>query len=56
MITNNIIFNIIKDAIREMERCPDDSIQDIWNEVFCKWDTGLWMDHHYNIWRKDQRP
>ena len=43
------LFNAIKDAVNEMDRCPDDSIQDIWNEMLDKWETGLRMDIHHNI-------
>ena len=43
------LFNAIKDAVNEMDRCPDDSIQDIWNEMLDKWETGLRMDHNHNI-------
>jgi hypothetical protein len=43
------LCNAIKDAVNEMDRCPDDSIQDIWNEMLDKWETGLRMDIHHNI-------
>lgn len=43
------LFNAIKDAVNEMDRCPEDSIQDIWNEMLDKWETGLRMDRKYNI-------
>ena len=43
------LCNAIKEAIEEMERCPDDSIQDIWNEKLDEWQTGLRMDIHHNI-------
>jgi hypothetical protein len=43
------LFNAIKDAVTEMDRCPGDSIQDIWNEMLDKWETGLRMDHNHNI-------
>lgn len=43
------LFNAIKDAVNEMERCRDDSIQDIWNEMLERWETGLRMDHNHNI-------
>lgn len=32
-----------------MEKCPDDSVQDIWNESLESWRTGLRMDHNYII-------
>jgi len=39
------LLNAITDAVREMERCPDDSTQDIWNEALESWETGLRMNH-----------
>lgn len=50
--TNNkllLICNVITEALREMEKCPEDSVQDIWNESLESWETGLRMDHNYNI-------
>lgn len=43
------LCNAIKDAVIEMDKCPGDSIQDIWNEMLDKWETGLRMDHNFNI-------
>ena len=43
------LCSAIKEAIEEMERCPYDSIQDIWNEKLEEWQTGLRMDHYHNI-------
>jgi hypothetical protein len=43
------LLNAIKDAINEQERCPDDSIQDIWNEQLDNWGTGIRMDHNFNL-------
>ena len=43
------ICNAIKDAATEMDRCPFDSVHDIWNEMLDKWETGLRMDSNYNI-------
>lgn len=34
----------IKASLYEMERCPDDSTQEIWNEMLEEWETGLKMD------------
>lgn len=39
------LLNAITEAVREMERCPDDSTQDIWNESLESWETGLRMNH-----------
>jgi len=41
--------NAIKDACEEIQRCPGDSIQDIFNEMFERWETGLRMDHNFEI-------
>lgn len=48
---NNInnLCNAITEACREIERCPDDSIQDIFNESLKKWETGMKMDFRFNI-------
>ena len=45
----NRICNAITEACREMQRCPDDSVQDIVNESLESWETGLRMDHNFNI-------
>jgi hypothetical protein len=39
------LLNAITDAVREMEKGPDDSTQDIWNEALESWETGLRMNH-----------
>ncbi len=41
--------NAITDACRELQKCPDDSIQDIFNEAFAKWSLPLRMDHNFNV-------
>jgi len=43
------LCEVIKESLHEMDRCPEDSIQDIWNEKLEGWKTGLRMDHHFNI-------
>ena len=43
------LSNAITEACREVQKCPDDSIQDIFNESLCDWETGLWMDHNFNL-------
>jgi len=45
------LTNAIKNALREMEKCPDDYVQDIWNEQLKSWETGLKMNHNYEIVR-----
>jgi hypothetical protein len=37
--------NAITDACRELQKRPDDSIQDIFNEAFAKWELPLRVDH-----------
>jgi len=39
------LFNAITAALREMEKYPEDSAQDIWNEYLEQWDTGLRLNH-----------
>jgi hypothetical protein len=39
------LLNAITEAVREMEKCPDDSTQAIWNESLESWETGLRMNH-----------
>lgn len=46
---NLLLINAIRDALREMEAHPDDSVTDIWNEQLASWQTGLRMDNAYNI-------
>ena len=46
------VCNAIKEALLEMEKCPGDSVQDIWNEALGKWKTGFRMDHNKNIVRE----
>jgi hypothetical protein len=41
--------NAITDAMREIQKCPEDSMQDIFNEKLEIWETGLWMDHNFVI-------
>ena len=43
------LCNAITEAIREMEKCPADSVQDIWNESLVSWETGFRMDCNHNI-------
>lgn len=48
------LSNAIQDALHEMDKCPDDSVQDIWNEKLKSWETGLKMNHHYEIIPEDE--
>ena len=43
------LINAITEAVRKMERCPDDSTQDIWNKSLESWRTGLRMNHWLEI-------
>jgi hypothetical protein len=43
------LFNAITEALREMEKFPQDSTQDIWNEYLESWDTGLRMNYNLEL-------
>ena len=43
------LVNAITDALREMDKRPDDSVQDIWNEKLEDWKTGFRMDRNFRI-------
>lgn len=43
------ICEAITDSINECNRCPDDSVQDIWNEILESWETGLRMDNNFRL-------
>jgi hypothetical protein len=43
------LINAIRDALEEMERCPGDSVQDIWNEQLESWETGFRMGSDYYL-------
>jgi len=47
--TQTLIFNAIKDALTEIEKSPNDSMQDIFNEQLWSWRTGFKMNHRYEI-------
>jgi hypothetical protein len=53
MKTETNLLNAITEAVREIERCPDDSMQDIFNEALTSWRTGLKMNHRYEIEKDD---
>ena len=48
------LLNAITEAVREMEKSPDDSTQDIWNESLESWETGLRMNHLLEVEPNDQ--
>lgn len=48
------LLNAITEALREMDKCPNDSVQDIWNESLESWETGLRMDHNLIIEPNEQ--
>lgn len=43
------LLNAITEAVREMEKCPDDSTADIWNESLESWCAGYRMNHRLEI-------
>ena len=45
----NNILNAITEALQEMDKYPDDSIVDIFNEKFKEWETDLVMQNNYVI-------
>ena len=47
MDTNQNLLNAITEAMREIDRHPEDSIQDIFNEALKSWETGLKMNKNY---------
>jgi hypothetical protein len=49
MIDSNILLNAIRDALREMDKCPDDDVSTIWNEQFKSWELPLHMDDGYSV-------
>ena len=56
MVTNDVVMmrikNAIKEACEEINRSPDDPLQVIFNEAFKNWNTGLCMDHNFNVYEK----
>lgn len=45
LITDIKFKNVIQEILREIQRCPNDSIQDIANEILKKWDCGFHLTH-----------
>ena len=44
-----ILFqNALTEILREIQKCPDDSIQDIANEILEGWHCGFQIDHNFN--------
>lgn len=48
-MNDTILRNVIKDALTEIEKCPNDSMQDIFNEKLKSWETNLKMNHRFEI-------
>ena len=47
-MTIQMIFeNVLTDILREIERCPDDSLQDIANEALERWECDWRVDQSY---------
>lgn len=42
-----LLSNAITDALREMEKCPNDDVQTIWNEKLTEWQTGYRMTNDF---------
>ena len=38
MINETIFRNVLTDILKEIQNCPEDSIQDITNEMFERWE------------------
>ncbi len=43
------LLNAITNSIQEMERCPDDDIPSIWNEMLRSWEVPLRMTHDFRL-------
>ena len=45
-----ILKNVITEAFQEIQRCPDDSMHDIFNEKLKRWGmTGIRMNSQFQI-------
>lgn len=45
-----ILKNVITEAFREIQKCPDDSMQDIFNEKLNNWGMAdIRMNHQFQI-------
>ena len=53
MTTEKKLIEVIRAALQEMERCPEDSVQDIFNEQLETWETGMRMNSHFDIEKID---
>lgn len=49
MSKTQLLLNAVTEALREMEKCPEDSVIDIWNESLESWETGFEMNQNYTI-------
>ena len=49
---NILLRNVIRDALNEVQRCPNDSIQDIFNAFFESWELPYWMNNQFVIEEK----
>ena len=44
-ITRTIFRNVLSDILKEIEKCPNDSIQDIVNEKLADWEIDMVCNH-----------
>lgn len=44
-----LLLNAITESLREIQSNPEDSMQDIFNENFLKWNLDLYMNHSFVI-------
>lgn len=49
METEKKLKEVICEAAYEINESPEDSIQDIFNECFEKWDVNLRMTHNFDV-------
>ncbi len=47
-MSDMIFQNALTDILREIEKCPDDSIQDIANEMLERWKCGFRVDSNFS--------
>ena len=44
--------NVLSEILKEIQECPDDSIQDITNEILDDWDMEMVCNHNLIIEEK----
>ena len=48
-MNTTLLLNAITESLREIQSNPEDSMQDIFNENFLKWNLDLYMNHSFVI-------